>query len=219
MVAKAIARLANTPPDVVVATGDLAQTGLDSEFRAVEDLLAPLTRKGIPIIIADGNHDHYGAASRSSWIALEDKLSLHLTPDRFGIYRFPALEILALDQGTVSPPFFSYGRVDGAALVKAYEGWGGPPGGVTRVVCGHYPIIGNKGSTPKFFYGLRGWPELLGFLREVRASAYLCGHHHRRFMAELGDGVVQYSAPSLSSDGRVNMFECLNGEFEFIKTG
>lgn len=215
LIARAVERLSATPVTLVVVTGDLAQTGLDEEFRVAEQLLAPLSKAGIPVIACDGNHDLYGNSSRDSWLELRARLLLHLRPDEYGIFRFPGLDLLPMDQGMESPPFFSCGRVDRETLERAGPAWRGFTPGTVRIVCGHYPVMGKKGIKPRFFYGLKGWRSLLEFLRLSRVSAYLCGHYHKRNMTSLGGGVVQYAAPALSVDGRVDLFDSQGGEFDY----
>lgn len=214
LVAHAVERLAARPPDVVIATGDLAQTGLKSEFRGVEEILSPLTKAGTPVIICDGNHDRYGNASHDAWLELRARLLLDTKPNEHGLIHFPRVEIFPMDQGMETPPLFSYGRVEPDVLARAQSGWKELLPGSVRIVCGHYPVMGKKGSTPYFFYGLKGWRSLLDFMRQARVSAYLCGHYHRRFMIDLGGGVVQYVAPALSVDGRVDLFDCRGGGFD-----
>lgn len=219
VIAKAVARVKLNPPHLVIATGDLIQTGLGSELSAVEDLLSPLTKKGVPIIVTEGNHDRYGGPSPIAWRKFRERLEAGLGPDENGIYHLPGLEVLPLDQGMESPPFFSYGNVERHRLEAISEVWSGYPKGVVRLVCGHYPVVDERGRKLKFFYGLKGWRELVHFLRSLEVSAYLCGHYHKRYMYDLGSGVIQYVAPSLSNDGRMDMFECIDGEFEFIGEG
>lgn len=218
-VAGAVGSMLTMELDAVLATGDMAQTGLPAEFDAILGLFAPLSKNGVPVLASDGNHDLYGSPSRVAWMRLQERLALGYRPDEFGVFRFPGVEILSLDQGTISPPFFSYGRVDNHVLDRALAGWERRSGDTVRVVCGHYPLVGEKGKTPHFFYGLKGAKKLLAFLHKVGAAAYLCGHHHKRFQYDLGGGVTQYVASSLSSDGRVDVFECRDGRFSYLGAG
>ena len=45
-------------PDVVIATGDLVDSGRDEEYRRLRDVLAPL---GVRVFLIPGNHDDRGA--------------------------------------------------------------------------------------------------------------------------------------------------------------
>ncbi|TVS00263.1 MAG: phosphodiesterase [Rhodospirillales bacterium] len=49
-------------PDVIVATGDLVDCGLDAEYQVLKALLAPLGR---PVLVIPGNHDDRAALSRA----------------------------------------------------------------------------------------------------------------------------------------------------------
>ncbi len=210
-IAKGIKTLAARKPDLVLATGDLVQAGLESEFVAVEELFQPLRELDIPIIAVDGNHDIYGRSSMPYWEKFKKRLALPLVPDSHGIIRYKTVELLPLDQGVQSPPFFSYGRVDHQDLAATSREWREPPAGVVRLVCGHYPVVSAKKKPSVFFYGLTGWKDLWDFLRQVHASAYFCGHYHKRFHSDLGGGVVQYVAASYSVTGKADLYECRNG--------
>lgn len=213
--ARAIIRLATHPPDVAIVTGDLTQTGLKSEFRRAESIFSPLTKAGTPVILCDGNHDRYGNASRGAWLELRARLALDRRPDECGVFHFPCLEVLPMNQGRETPPLVSRGGVDADALDRARPAWEKSLSGAARIVCGHYPVLGKNGAPLRYFSGLGGWRSLLDFMRRAKASAYLCGHCHRRFTLGLGGGVTQYAAPALSVDGRADIFDCRGGEFTY----
>lgn len=56
MLAATVEAISNLPrlPDVVIATGDLTDCGLPTEYDALRELLAPL---GMPVYLIPGNHD------------------------------------------------------------------------------------------------------------------------------------------------------------------
>lgn len=211
--AEAIAGLVASSPDLVLLTGDITQHGLDSEFDRAGELLAPLAAAGIPVIAVAGNHDIYGHADRPRLESLLENLALGLEADEWGIVRFPGVEILPLFQGIPTPPFFSHGRQNLDELDRAGEAWAEPPGGVMRLVCGHYPVIDPHGGRLVYFHGLREAQSLIDFCAKHRVSGYFCGHNHKRFAAPMPGGCMQYAAPALSAVrgvGKewVSIYEC-----------
>lgn len=212
---KALARLmAGThPPDAVLLTGDITQHGLEAEFLAAEHLLSGITRLGVPIIAVPGNHDIYGLSNHDALWALLHKIGKPLVPDTHGVYRLDGVEVLPLAQGIPTPPFFSHGRQNPEELDRARQAWAGPPKGVMRLVCGHYPVIDPHGGRLVYFHGLREADMLVDFCREHGVAGYFCGHNHKRFAAEMPGGCMQFAAPALSAVKNattewVSVYEC-----------
>lgn len=197
--AAALAALAEQPPDLVLLTGDITQHGLDAEFAAAEALLSAITEKGIPVIAVAGNHDIYGTPTSERLERFLARMADGLRPDEYGIFRFPGVEVLPLAQGIPTPVFFSHGRQNQNELERAREAWSGPPRGVMRLVCGHYPVIDSHGDRLIYFRGLREAESLIEFCRDQAVAGYFCGHNHKRFAAEMPGGCIQYAAPALSS--------------------
>ncbi len=191
------------PPDLVLLTGDITQHGLESEFAAAEKLLAIVTGANIPVIAVAGNHDVYGTDNGKSGPhilrAFLRRIALDLLPDNQGIFHLPGVELAALRQDVPTPVFFSYGRQDSGELRRATSVWQDAPNGVMRIVCGHYPVIDPHGGRLLYFRGLRKAEKLIDFCREHRVAAYFCGHNHKRFIAPMPGGCMQYVAPALSA--------------------
>lgn len=210
---EAVERLMERPPDLVILTGDITQHGLDAEFDAARQLLSPISGHGIPIIAVAGNHDIYGHTNQGRLYALLEQLALPAHPDRRGVYRFPGVEILPLSQGIPTPLFFSHGLQRSGELRRAGDLWKGPPEGVMRLVCGHYPVIDPHGGKLLYFRGLRKAEALVAFCADHQVSGYFCGHNHKRFSAPMPGGCMQYAAPALSAVRHadkewVSVYEC-----------
>lgn len=199
----AVAKLADSPPDLAVLTGDITQHGLDSEFDAARELLAPLSAKGVPVIAVPGNHDIYGDDELGAGLTRLGRFTtdilLDLRPDVQGIFRFPGVEILPLMQGVPTPVFCSYGKQTSGELRRAREVWTGPPDGVMRLALGHYPVIDSHGGRLLYVRGLRDAAKLIDFCRDHQVAGYFCGHNHKRYTAPMPGACVQYAAPALSS--------------------
>ncbi|MCC8180045.1 MAG: metallophosphoesterase [Planctomycetes bacterium] len=196
--AEAIAKLIESRPNVVLLTGDITQLGLDSEFHAAEMLLSPLTDAGIPVVAVAGNHDIYGEQSRLRFEAFRQRVMLDLREDKHGLIRLPGVDILPLEQGIPSPPFFSNGRQGMEELAEAHQEWQTSSDDRLRIAAGHYPVIDPHGGRLMFLHGLKELQVLADFCRDNQVAAYFCGHNHRRFSATMPGGCVQYSAPALS---------------------
>lgn len=210
---EALAALAEDPPDLVFLTGDITQHGLLAEFDAAERLLSVLTRHNIPIIAVPGNHDIYGAATAEYLKAFIDRLSLAVREGGDGIIRLPGVEILPLEQGVQTLPFFSYGIQSEEELARAAVAWADPPNGVMRLVIGHYPVIDSHGGRLLYFRGLREASLLIDFCERHQVAAYFCGHNHTRYVAAMPGGCVQYAAPALScvrqaAEEWISVYEC-----------
>lgn len=214
--AAALDNLAESPPDLVLLTGDISQHGLDQEFAAAENLLSVLTRRNIPVLAIAGNHDIYGAATTKRLDQLREKLALGLRPDENGIIHFPGVDLLPLAQGIPTPIFFSHGRQNPSELASADRAWADPPNGVMRLVCGHYPVIDPHGGRLLYFRGLREAQLLIDFCERRHVAGYFCGHNHKRFAAPMPGGCTQFAAPALSSVrgiGKewISVYECAPG--------
>ncbi|MDR1520220.1 MAG: metallophosphoesterase [Planctomycetota bacterium] len=208
--AEAVRRLAASPPDLAILTGDIAQHGLASEFAAAEEMLAPLAAAGVPVLAVGGNHDFYGGAPPADLARLGRRLSLGLRAGSDGVVRLPGVEILLLEQAAPSWPFFSGGSQKLEELTRAAAAWAGPPEGVMRLAAGHYPVIDAPGLPPFFRSRLAGAEKLADFFRRTGVSGYFCGHRHLSRVTDLPGGCRQFMAPALPSAGSagVTIYEC-----------
>lgn len=166
---------ANPVPNVVLATGDLVETGAPDEYRRVRDLLAPLT---MPLYVIPGNHDERAALCA----AFRDHAYLPRVgePVRYAVDDFD-VRLIALD--TVIP------GADGGTLDDAQLDWldatlSAAPGSPTLVLMHH----------PPFKTGIRCMDEIaldaasasrLGVVieRHRQVERIVCGHVHRGIQA------------------------------------
>ncbi|MDR1612574.1 MAG: metallophosphoesterase [Planctomycetota bacterium] len=207
-VERAIAKLAEYRPDLVIASGDLTQLGTDSELIALRELFMGLKKAGVPVLVAPGNHDCYAGFHPEILFSLRREIALDLRGDDRGVYRLPGVEVAILDQGIPTPPFASYGRTAAKQLAAVSAEWSRPASGASRLVSGHFPVANRRGGAPRGLRGLLDWREVRSFLAACGVSAYLCGHDHKRYRIELDGGCVQYAAPALSLDQRLDIYEC-----------
>ncbi|MBA2351525.1 MAG: phosphodiesterase [Burkholderiales bacterium] len=156
-------------PDIVLATGDLAETGRAGEYAYVRELLAPIT---LPLFVIPGNHDERGAL-RS---AFRDHTYLPRAGEflQYAIDDFP-LRLIALDTVIAGAP--------GGELCEERLGWLDArlremPDKPTVVFMHH----------PPFPTGIRHMdrmslanPDVFGAIiaRHPQIERVLCGHVHR----------------------------------------
>ncbi|OFZ92994.1 MAG: hypothetical protein A3F74_03460 [Betaproteobacteria bacterium RIFCSPLOWO2_12_FULL_62_58] len=166
---------ANPVPDVVLATGDLVETGAPDEYRRLRELLAPLT---MPLYLIPGNHDDRAALCA----AFRDHAYLPREgePLRYAVEDFE-VRLIALD--TMIP------GADGGTLDDAQLDWfdatlSAAPGRPTLVLMHH----------PPFKTGIRCMDEIaldaasacrLGAIveRHRHVERIVCGHVHRGIQA------------------------------------
>jgi 3',5'-cyclic-AMP phosphodiesterase len=159
----------STPPDIVIATGDLTDFGRAEEYAHLCQLLAPLT---MPIYLVAGNHDH-----RENMIAaFPNHEYLRQNPPfiQYVIEHLP-IRILALD--TVIP------EQSGGELCEARLAWlasklAEAPERPTIIIMHHPPFKTFIGHMDEI--GLSNAPRLKEIVQQhPQVERVLCGHLHR----------------------------------------
>jgi Icc protein len=178
--------LAQRPqPDIVVATGDLTDSGRPGEYEHLAKLLAPLP---MPLYLVPGNHDERGA--------LRTAFPQHhylCQPDEFIQYTAPAgpLQLVALD--TLLP------GEGGGLLCHTRLRWLEEQ--LTSYA--HRPVVILM-HHPPFVTGIEfmdrvglqtAYPLEPIILRHGNVERILCGHLHRTIIARFG-GTVAVTCPS-----------------------
>ncbi|MFO1127359.1 MAG: phosphodiesterase [Rhodospirillales bacterium] len=173
-------------PDVVLATGDLADGGLAEEYAR---LGAAFDRLPAPVYVIPGNHDERGpfraAFAGKGYLPLDGEF-LHYTVEHF------PLRLIGLD--TVLP-----GEV-GGTLCPTRLAWLGErlaeqPERPTLIFMHHPPFptgIGFMDTPP--LEGAEALRELI--LRHAQVRQIVCGHVHRAIHASWG-GTTAAIAPSV----------------------
>lgn len=175
-------------PDVVLATGDLVDTGTTDDYRQLVELLAPLP---MPVLPIPGNHDVPGAMG-DAFPDIARRLDT-----RFFQYTFDDLPVRLVAIDTTEPA-----RTGGIlcaerlAWIDATLGASGKP---TVLFMHHPPIDGGAAANPdmRCEYGEQ--------LRDVVAKhphveAVLCGHLHRAIVRRWAGTIVAVApatAPAL----------------------
>lgn len=155
-------------PDLVVASGDLADDGSPAAYAALADRLG---RLGAPVLAVAGNHDDP--------VAVADLVG----PAEAAV---GAWRVLGID---TSRPQQVHGTVDVEAVRVRLDGLDDRP---TLLVVHHPPVAPSTHA----WFRLDGAPELVGLLgQRPHVRAVLSGHLHQPFDADAG-GVRVLGSPS-----------------------
>jgi 3',5'-cyclic AMP phosphodiesterase CpdA len=158
-----------TPPDVVLATGDLTDCGLAAEYGELKRLVDPLP---MPLYLVPGNHDRREELALAFGDALylpRDGRFLHYAVDRH------AVRLIGLD--TVVP-----GQPHGLMCPERL-GWLAArleeaPDRPTVIFMHHPPFATGIAAMDEI--GCRNGAELMALIRRFpNVERVLCGHHHR----------------------------------------
>jgi 3',5'-cyclic-AMP phosphodiesterase len=186
---RCVARLLTltTPIDAVIITGDLVDRGTVTEYRLLQELLAPLT---MPVRLLLGNHD-----DRSAFGAVFGNQAYLVSSGAFVQYSFDlaGFRIITLDTNDPGKPG---GRLCGerrAWLVSELE----KAKNQRVVIALHHPPFAT-GIPPMDIYGLAHDDAAALAIIVARYSnieRVICGHLHRSITTRFA-GTVAMTAPS-----------------------
>jgi len=172
-------------PDLVVATGDLTESGRPHQYELLREILAPLR---MPIYVIPGNHDEREVLRRAF------RSEGYLPAQGFCQYVVDhhALRLVALD--TIIP-----GEAGGCLCDERLQ-WlerqlAAAPDRPTLIIMHHPPF--RTGIEHMDAMGLAGADRLAALLtRHPQVERVLCGHLHRSIQARLGAHALASTAPS-----------------------
>lgn len=180
-VVRMISRFAPAP-DVVLATGDLAESGASEEYMRLRELLAPLA---MPVYLIPGNHDDRGALLSAffdhEYLPREDS-TLH-----YAVENCP-LRLIALDTVMAG--------ADGGTLDAAQLGWldatlSAAPDRPTLVFMHHPPIATGFRCMDEIALNGASTTRLGAIIeRHRQVERIVCGHVHRSAQARWRSTVV-----------------------------
>ncbi len=182
-------------PELIVATGDLTNSGRADQHATAATLLRDL---GPPVVAVPGNHDiPYTAPARvtSPWRLFEGEWG---TTEP--IHAGPGVHVVGIN--SVRPWRHQSGAIGDAALARAEQRLAEAAPGAVRVVCLHHQLIGAPWRTRKRPVARR--THVLGRLVDAGADLIVSGHIHqaavserREFEAGAATGAVVTVAPGI----------------------
>jgi 3',5'-cyclic AMP phosphodiesterase CpdA len=168
-------------PDVVIISGDLADTGLDTEYA----LCAQLLRRHLtmPVLVIPGNHDRR-VAFREGLAHLpgvgSDPHFIQYVIDAFSV-RFVMLDTLV--------PGADHGELCNRRLAFLEQALAAAPHKPTIIVMHHPPFVCGIDHMDKInLCDSASFRAILA--RHPQVERVLCGHHHRPVTARVAGAVV-----------------------------
>jgi 3',5'-cyclic-AMP phosphodiesterase len=188
-------------PDVVLATGDLANDGLPVEYERVVEILVDLE---VPIFLVPGNHDD--RSSLRSLFPSAVPAGAPSDPIDYVVDRFP-LRLIGLD---TSVPGRQHGTLRPAQLAWLDEKLAEQPDRPTLIFQHHPPFVtGIDWMDADPFVGASEYATTLR--RHANVEAVVCGHLHRAIHRRFA-GTVASCWPSTGAQ----LALALNGERYFL---
>jgi 3',5'-cyclic-AMP phosphodiesterase len=204
MLGRAVAALAalKPAPDIVLATGDLVDSGLSEEYRVLREELAPLT---MPIYFIPGNHDRragmrevfadagYWPAGERLCYAIEDH----------------AVRLIALDTQIPGKTEGEVGREQLAWLAARLEEAPEKP----TIVFMHHPPFPTGIGHMDAINCIDGPAVAAIIARHSQVERVLCGHHHRPIQIRWA-GTIGSVAPSTAHQVTLDLREGVASSFD-----
>ena len=214
-----VERVKAVSPEVVLYSGDVTTSSLESEFEEVLKVVGPLEDAIPGGVLVPGNHDRYTFKSRRT--RRIDRILSAVVPPAFPHVRplRPGWKLLALDSA-IPNRFFSRGALGAEQFAAAVEVIRGTKAGEGLVVLCHYPCSLPPRVPSAWSHDLK---EANALRRELVACAgrvvYLHGHIHKPWHTLADPAVVALeNDPRLGAAGKMpggrfaagTAFECIN---------
>jgi 3',5'-cyclic AMP phosphodiesterase CpdA len=174
------------PPDLVLVTGDITQSGRRREFAAAAEWLAAMPE---PVFVVPGNHDvpYWDVLARVAWPwrRYETRIGHPAVDHEFSA---PGLEVRGVNtaRGVQLRPNWSKGVIDLGQTRRAADALARAPDGALRVLACHHPLVEMIGG------------PMTGEVKRGRAAAHIfadagvdlvmTGHVHVPFALPIGIG-------------------------------
>jgi len=167
--------VADTRPELVIATGDLTHRNLRAQHQRAAELLRSL---GPPLLVIPGNHDipRWPPRRFTSTFAEFDRMWPELEP----VYRSEDLVVCGLN--SVRPWKQQGGALRRSQIARVAATFADAPAGALRIVALHHHLLGAPWRTAKRTIANRS--SVLGALVDAGAELILSGHVHQSAVEE-----------------------------------
>jgi 3',5'-cyclic AMP phosphodiesterase CpdA len=170
--------LAESPPDLVVISGDLTMGARRSEFRAARAFIDSL---GAPVLAVPGNHDITPYRLIERLILPYARWREEISPETEPVWMDARVAVLGLNTARRMGPHldWSRGRVTGFRLNRLVAKLDAVPAGRVRIVVTHHPLLPPSGEVLKQVAGNAA--RALKLFAEHDVRLVLSGHLHRSY--------------------------------------
>lgn len=178
LMASVVERILSLKPELLMMSGDLTTTAMETEFRDVEKIIDRILTE-LPAVLIPGNHDRY--TFRSHRRRTMEKFFGQFVPHDFPHTRpiNPGWQLLAID-GAVPRWLSARGRIGTEQMKRVSELIDGIPYEQGIVMLCHYPFTAPQAYRRGWEHRLEdeeAWQQLLA--SKQRRIVYVHGHIHR----------------------------------------
>jgi 3',5'-cyclic AMP phosphodiesterase CpdA len=190
VVAGLIADLNESPPDLVVISGDLTMGARRSEFRAARQFMQALPA---PTLAVPGNHDITPYRLVERFFVPYARWREEIAPETEPVWTDSCVAVLGLNTARRMGAHldWSRGRVSGFRLQRLVARLAALPEGLTRIVVAHHPLLPPEGEVSRQIAG--NATRALAAFAAQNVRLVLAGHLHRSY--------ARLSAPRTVSGG------------------
>jgi len=179
-----VADLNQSPPSLLVVSGDLTQRARAGQYRSAAALLARLPQ---PQLVVPGNHDVplYDVFHR--FCSPLKNYRKYITPNLQPIYHDQEMFVLGLNTARsftfTLNGFWKDGRISEQQLQEIHTATAGIPESVFKVVVTHHPFIPPPGR--RRYHIVHGAARALDMMEQCGIDLLLAGHLHLGYSGDV----------------------------------
>jgi 3',5'-cyclic AMP phosphodiesterase CpdA len=209
VVAGLIKDLNESPPDLVVISGDLTMGARRWEFRAARRFMEALPA---PTLAVPGNHDITPYRLVERLLVPYARWHEEIAPDTEPVWMDSRVAVLGLNTARRMSRHldWSRGRVTGFRLQRLVARLAALPAGLTRIVVAHHPLMPPEGEVSRQIAG--NATRALAAFAAQGVRLVLAGHLHRSYARLSSPGMVPGGPAPLILQGGSATSTRLRGE-------
>jgi len=216
---RAVHKILELNPQVVICTGDIASTSEPEEFAMALKILAPLLKNdNIHFFYVPGNHDAYVSNKKCS--ASLKKAFSALNNNAFTLEELPFISkihnvsLFLANECSPTNPVLSCGYISDKTS-NAFVKWIGSERkhNEKKIFIGHFPTRGITHKELSWRRRLNNSNILYEALQNNELDILLCGHIHTPYINHYGKS-LEICAGSITFSGILNIIEIQHGNTE-----